>query len=63
MKNAKQVLRDLVEAVNVTGGIYGDSSDDFDGPVADPEWYDLSMVYLAACAVLGVRPKFYGKAA
>lgn len=56
----ESVLRDLVKAVNVTGGVAkGDPSFSLPvyAPLADPDWLDMGDVYMKACQVLKKRPR------
>lgn len=42
--------------IEATGGVQVDRSG-FAAPKGDPEWIDLGEAYLAACELLGRRPK------
>ncbi len=44
-----EVLVELVETINATGGVTHDGC-----PVGDPVWMDLGVVYAKACKALGV---------
>lgn len=50
-----RALRQLVQTVNVTGGIIRLPSGCV-APKADEDWIDLGDVYLEACKELGVEP-------
>ena len=50
-----RALRQLVEAVNVTGGVIRLPSGCV-VPKAGEDWIDLGDVYLEACQELGVKP-------
>ena len=50
-----RALRQLVETVNVTGGVIR-LPGGYVAPKADVEWIDLGDVYLEACRELGVEP-------
>jgi hypothetical protein len=47
----------LVSTINNTGGITR-LSDGFVAPLSDLDWIDLGDAYMAACAELGLKPKF-----
>lgn len=49
---AERVLIDLVETIEITGGVWR-FRDGTVAPKGDDEWIDLGDVYLKACEVLG----------
>lgn len=53
---ARHVLADLCDTIEATGGVRREASGHV-APVADPDWIDLGEAYLAACEVLGRKPK------
>jgi hypothetical protein len=54
---ALQALRDLVLAVEVTGGIFTDvEAGGVVATCADPDWCDVGEAYLLACTALGREP-------
>lgn len=46
-----RALEEFVYCIDVTGGLMRDE-EEFDVPVADPEWVDLGYAYLMAVQVL-----------
>lgn len=54
MKTAKQVLTDLCDCIEATGGIL--HRDGAAVPLGDPEWSDLEAAYIDACQVLNRVP-------
>jgi hypothetical protein len=53
---ASRALLNLVDTVDGAGGAYRNSSGQW-CLVGDPEWFDLALIYLEACGVLGRAPK------
>ena len=51
----QHALRAFVDTINATSGIFIDPTDG-PCPVGAPEWPDLGVAYLHACAALGVEP-------
>ena len=56
VKAMRNVLLNLVDAVDATGGVVTDDHG-YIVPVADPDWIDLGAVYADACQVLGREMK------
>jgi hypothetical protein len=56
-ETAEDILRALVKAVDVTGGLVADPyNKNVLVPEADHEWSDIADIYLRACALLGAKP-------
>ncbi len=54
-----RLLAELVEMVNVTGGlVLCEDNELLSAPAADPSWTDMGDLYLRACEHLGVAPVF-----
>jgi hypothetical protein len=54
--DANDVLRQLVDTVEATGGVGRDAKGYF-YPLADPDGTDLGEVYVLACQALGREPR------
>lgn len=57
-ENMRKALMHLVLTIDSTGGITEHTNKEDGGPVADPEWLDLTEAYLLACETLGREPKY-----
>lgn len=56
-EKALLALRELVDTVECTGGLVREpAAVSGYAPAADPDWWDLTDAYLAACAALGRVP-------
>jgi hypothetical protein len=57
-KTPEEVLRDLVRAVDGTGG-HLPLRNGRVAPYADPDWTDMGLIYLEACRTLKHKPYVY----
>ncbi len=55
IRNAEEVLLDLVETIDSVGGILINENG-YAVPVCDQDWVDLGEVYLEACKILNRFP-------
>jgi hypothetical protein len=52
----RDALEEFVRDIEDTGGVIMDRKG-LPRPLGDPDWIDLGMTYLRACAALGRKPK------
>jgi hypothetical protein len=52
----KKILREFVQDIDATGGVFEFEGTGVYGPVADKDWTDLADTYIKACKALRRRP-------